>query len=229
MTTFIELLNYWDQSLLLAINGIHTTFSDLFMWSFSGKLIWIPLYAAILFVLAKNYSWKVTLATLLAIGLTILMADQICSSLIRPAVERYRPSNLHCPIVDMVHIVNNYRGGAYGFPSCHATNTFALATFIGILLRNRMVNVTLFLWAAVTVWSRIALGVHYPGDLLVGGIIGALCALLCVSLLRWTVQKTGLDDRPLPRRDQLACKNVIPYTGLVLTAGILVYALAGTF
>ena len=228
MTFMIEQLNQLDQTLFLAINGMHTDFSDLFMWCFSSKLIWIPFYATIVYVLFRNYSWKVAVATLLAVGLTILMADQICSSLIRPAVERFRPSNLKSPIVDLVHIVHNYRGGAYGFPSCHATNTFALATFLWMLFRNRTVTIGLFAWALLTVWSRVALGVHYPGDLLVGGLIGMLSAFFWVFVLKRAVGRLQLCSEPLPQDSRLKQGWTISAMALILTIGMLIYALCLT-
>ena len=115
----IQLLVNTDQNLLLYLNGFHNAFGDYFMSTFTGKWIWVPMYASILYVLLKNFNWKITLCCLTAIALTILFADQVCASLIRPAVERLRPSNPANPISDLVHIVNNYRGGRYGFPSCH--------------------------------------------------------------------------------------------------------------
>ena len=87
------------------------------MSTFTGKWIWVPMYASILYVLLKNFNWKITLCCLTAIALTILFADQVCASLIRPAVERLRPSNPANPISDLVHIVNNYRGGPHS--RCH--------------------------------------------------------------------------------------------------------------
>lgn len=116
-----------DTNLLLAINGWRAEWADYFMYAFSGKLIWIPLYAAILYVIVRNLHWKVALGCVAALALTIIFADQVGASLIRPQVCRLRPSNLQNPISEVVQIVNSYRGGRYGFPSCHAANTFGLS------------------------------------------------------------------------------------------------------
>ena len=139
-----------DTNLLLAINGMHSPFWDSFMNDFSGKLIWVPMYAAILYVVWKNVSWKVAILSVVAVALTITFADQVCSSLIRPAVERLRPSNLASPIADLVHIVDGHRGGRYGFPSCHAANTWGLALFLHLLLRNKWLSLYMAAWALVT-------------------------------------------------------------------------------
>ena len=110
-----------DTSLLLAINGAHCDFFDYFMYEFSAKLVWVPFYVAIIYTMIKNFTKRELLFAVVGIGMLILLADQVCSSLIRPLVERWRPSNPNSPIADLVHIVNGYRGGRYGFPSCHAT------------------------------------------------------------------------------------------------------------
>lgn len=88
---------------------------DYFMSAYSGKWVWIPMYAAIWYVMLRNFHWKVTLFCMIGLALTITFADQACATWIRPYVERMRPSNLNNPISEMVHIVNNHRGGRYGF------------------------------------------------------------------------------------------------------------------
>ena len=152
-----------DTDLLLAINGWRAEWADLFMYAFSGKWIWIPLYASILYVIARNLHWKVAIGCAVAIALTIIFADQIGATLIRPWVCRLRPANPENPISEFVHIVNGYRGGRYGFPSCHAANTFGLAFFLFYLFRNRALNWFIMVWALLTCYSRSYLGVHYPG------------------------------------------------------------------
>lgn len=171
-----------DTNLFLSINRMHSPFFDYFMSTFSGKWIWVPMYAAIWYVMLRNFHWKVMLFCLIALALTITIADQVGATLIRPYVERLRPANLENPISDMVHIVNGYRGGRYGFPSCHAANTFGLAFFVWFLFRKRWLTVFIMGWALLTCYSRIYLGVHYPGDLLAGAILGLLAAYLVYLL-----------------------------------------------
>ena len=145
----LQSLTEADQSLLLYLNGLHNTFGDYFMPVFTGKWIWVPMYAGILYVLLKNYNWKVTLLCLIAITLTITFADQVCATLIRPIVERPRSSNPASPIADLVHIVNGRRGGGFGFPSCHASNSFGLAFFLVFLFRKRWLSLFICIWATV--------------------------------------------------------------------------------
>lgn len=212
----IETLANIDQSLLLYLNGFHNTFGDYFMSTFTGKWIWVPMYASILYILLRNYNWKVVLGCLVAIALTITFADQVCATVIRPIVERMRPSNPDNPISEWVHIVNGKRGGRYGFPSCHASNSFGLAFFLIFLFRKRWLSFFICAWAALNCYTRIYLGVHYPGDLLIGTIIGCCGAYLMYYLLRRFTKDT----------DFHAAKHteVTIYVGLLTTIGILIYA-----
>lgn len=100
-TDIIQYLSEIDTNVFLYFNGIHSPFWDYFMTSFTGKIIWVPMYATILYILLKNFHWKAALCYVAAIALIITFADQMCSSIIRPVVARLRPSNPESPIVDM--------------------------------------------------------------------------------------------------------------------------------
>lgn len=173
------------------------------------------MYASILYVLLKNFNWKITLCCLTAIALTILFADQVCASLIRPAVERLRPSNPANPISDLVHIVNNYRGGRYGFPSCHASNSFGLAFFLVFLFRKRWLSLFILLWATLNCYTRIYLGVHYRRP-------HSRChhRMLRSSILCYLLKKTARGAS----FGKVKHTEITIYVGLLTTIGILVYA-----
>lgn len=216
MIDFLNLLDQCDTDLLLAINGAHNEYWDAFMYAYSGKLIWVPMYISLAYVLFRNLSWKMALMCLVGVALTITFADQVGASLIRPWVERLRPSNLDNPISEYVHIVNGYRGGRYGFPSCHAANTFGLAFFLLFVIRHKSFTWLMVMWALVTCYSRSYLGVHYPGDLLVGALLG----LSGAALVYWLLLKLGRYRRPKRFRELWVPAVVCGLT----VAGLLVYA-----
>lgn len=178
-----------DARLLLIVNGAHSPFFDAVMWCISGRWIWVPFYIVLTYMLFRRFSWKRATLCLITIGLIILAADQTCASLIRPEVCRLRPANLNNPLSHLVHVVNGYRGGRYGFPSCHAANTFALAMFMSLVFRNKRFTVMMFSWAIVVSYSRMYLGVHYFGDLFCGACVGSLFAVLFYSLLKFLCEK----------------------------------------
>lgn len=175
---FILWLSDIDARLLLIVNGAHSPFFDSVMWCISGRWIWVPFYAVLAYLLFRRMSWKRASICLVTIGLIILAADQTCATLIRPEIGRLRPANLNNQLSFFVHVVNGYRGGRYGFPSCHAANTFALAVFMSLVIRHKWFTVMMFSWAFVVSYSRMYLGVHYFGDLFCGATIGSLFAVL---------------------------------------------------
>ena len=191
LTDLLSMLKAMDTMVFLTVNSHHNAYFDSVMWLVSGKLIWVPMYVSLFFVLLKNYSYKVVFAILLAIGVVILFTDSFTAQIIRPWVCRLRPSNLDNPMSSMVHIVDGYRGGAYGFPSNHASNTWGLAFFITFLFRRYKLTFFFFLWALLVCYSRMYLGVHYFGDLLIGGLL----ALAGASTVFHVFRKVSGDTR----------------------------------
>ena len=232
----IDTLQNLDSEVFLFFNQAHCPFFDSFMSLYSGKFIWIPMYAALLIVMLRRYPLIKVLFLLAGIALSITLADQICSSLIRPLCERLRPSNPDNPLAELTHIVDGYRGGAYGFPSCHAANSFALAVFAALMLRRRGFTLFIMLWAAVNCYSRIYLGVHYPGDLIVGALIGSAVGCLCCfgALSAWRMfaarhrsdrtQILHASDVALPR--PLHSLNLMEIVGFITVIAIILISLS---
>lgn len=189
---FLSWLLATDDKLLLFVNSLHTPFFDTVMWLVSDRWIWVPLYVLLVYIIFSHTTWKRGVLCLVAIALVICATDQTCASLIRPVLERLRPSNVANPISPLVHTVNGYRGGSYGFPSCHAANTFALAVFMSLQIHRKWFTMAMFIWAVVVSYSRMYLGVHYFGDLLCGALIGTFYATIFYHLKNVLTEKLNL-------------------------------------
>lgn len=224
----IDILNNIDTQIFLFFNGIHFHYFDKLMPMISYKFTWVPMYASILFVLFKGFSWKQALALILGIVIAITLADQICATYIRPVVERMRPANPDNPLSQFVHIVNGYRGGRYGFPSCHAANSFALATIVSLIVRYRRCTLFIFGWAALNSYSRIYLGVHYPGDLICGAIIGSACGALCYYMTCYfaKIRRKAKDYTPMT---VLYTTNAGPFLAPVLGVKVVNIRISDVF
>lgn len=207
----IEFLNNFDTTIFLAVNGVHSPFFDSFMTMFTGRFIWIPMYAMVAWILFRSCPAKNAAIYLVALVAAIALTDQTCASVIRPAVERLRPSNIENTLSQYTYIVDGYRGGSYGFPSCHAANSFALTVFIALFVRRRGFTIFIVSWALLNSYSRLYLGVHYPGDLLAGAIVGALFGLLCYRLAYIISRRIGPADDRLP---QVRLKQLTPGASL---------------
>ena len=179
----IEILDRWDQQLMVWLNYDGTPWADAFWYAFSYKWTWVAAGLAVLAALTLRFrhNWRRLLLAVVAVALVVAVCDQISSHLIKPLVMRPRPS--HQPLIqDLLHYVNGYRGGRYGFVSSHAANSFGVCVLLMQIFRGRIFRTTLLLWTLANCYSRIYLGVHYPGDILGGTVVG-IAAGYAVALL----------------------------------------------
>lgn len=166
---FLNGLEQIDISLFLSLNGWNSPFFDHFFSLFTTKEMWVPFYLVLLFVFIRKFK-KNSLWVILFLVLAIVAADQV-SGFIKDGVARFRPT--HNPqLAQWVHNTYVGPGGSYGFVSSHAANAFALFAFARRLFKQWQLSVILLVWAVLTSYSRIYVGVHFPLDILCGGLIG---------------------------------------------------------
>ena len=204
----LSLLDQLDKELMLQLNYDGGWFLDQLWYIYSDKWTWIPLYLLLIALMVlkcrkdQTHRFGSHLALLIVLtALLIVLSDQISSGLIKHWVERPRPS--HAPgIEEQLHYVNDYHGGRFGFVSSHAANSIAIALWIAYLLwhkasplaqqlfprlrwsqqqRFAVMSALLILWALLNCYSRIYLGVHYPGDILGGLLVG----IFSFWVIRW--------------------------------------------
>ena len=176
MVSLIE----FDIKLFLYLNSFHSDFWDIVMVYISAKATWIPLYLTVLFFFVKKFGIKNALILLLFFLTLIALSDQI-SGIFKHQFLRLRPC-FEPKISTIVHCLKK-PGGEYGFVSAHAANAFAFATFSALIFKTKIYTICIILWAAIVAYSRIYLGLHYPGDVICGAISGIIIAYLLNMIL----------------------------------------------
>ncbi|WP_027455359.1 phosphatase PAP2 family protein [Xylanibacter brevis] len=177
-----------DRQLLLSVNGSESLFIDGLAKTLTTAGTWIPLYLSLFYIVLKNNdSIQKILLILGGAGLCVFLAGTLNDVFMKPFVMRWRPT--HDDVIGQyVDVVNGYRGGKYGFFSSHAANTFSIAVFFALLTKSRILSITLFTWSFINCWTRLYLGVHFPGDILCGlcwgGIVG-----LSIGFIYFRVKK----------------------------------------
>jgi len=181
---FIEWIVPYDKQLLLAVNGSSSLYLDALAKTLTTATNWIPLYISLFYLVVKNNTQvQKILFIIAAVGLCVLLAGTVDDEIVKPLVGRWRPTR-DPEIGIMVDIVNDYRGGRFGFFSAHASNTFSIAIFFSLLVRSRALSITMIIWSLINCWTRMYLGVHYPGDILVGLLWGGIVGTSVYYIMR---------------------------------------------
>ena len=187
----LEALIDIDKKLLLVINSWHTPWLDDLMMALTNGLYWLPLFVFVIAAIIFKYRRNAILIFAYMI-VVIILTDQVSSSILKPLIGRLRPS--HDPTLkDLVHLVNNYRGGMYSFVSSHAANAFGVATFLFLAAQRKLPWIWLmFGWATIFAYTRLYLGVHYPLDIICGALLGALLAWMVIWISKRLPEKIRL-------------------------------------
>ena len=183
----METLELIDREILLFINGLHTDWLDPIMWAISSNWFWIPM--VLLFIIVaiwrfRKHCWIPILAATLCFATTDVVSHNV-----KESVQRYRPSH-NLEIENEVHIVNDYRGGMYGFFSGHAANSFGLALITLLFIRKKWYTITALCWATIVTYSRMYLAVHYPADIFVGFCFGISVAVAFYIVTKAITRRT---------------------------------------
>ena len=195
MKKVIEELLPLEREWFIALNGSESVWMDNLMWTVTGRFVWFPLFLLLLFFFFYKVPRKEALLTVVFFILLVVLCDQVSSGFLKPLFQRLRPTH-HPDFQYLVDIVNDYRGGRYGFVSGHATNSFGMATFLALLYKSRLITFTTLFWAALNSYSRIYLGVHFISDIIGGLVLGCLLAFCLFALFRYLRRKWLFQKAP---------------------------------
>lgn len=181
----------FDHDLFLWLNFDGGAFVDSLMTAISGVWMWVPLYLLIAWLVWRNEGWKGVVAFVICLTLAMGLADMLCgifkhSGLLKNVWEsfpvRQRPM-FDAAVRDMAHVVS-YRHGAFGTVSAHAATTCALAVISSLVIRRKWFSWTIFGVVILISYSRIYLACHFPLDILLGWIVGAVTGVAMWLLWR---------------------------------------------
>lgn len=176
-----------DRRLLLFLNGLGNSTIDPFWLVVTNSIYWLPLFLIFLYLVYRKFTLKKLLLVLLILGIAIVASDQL-ANLFKYGIARLRPCHDSELLSEMRFVVC---GGQFGFYSAHASTSFLIATYLTRMIGKdyRFLKYLAFGWALLFAYSRIYLGVHFPGDVLIGALVGFLLGGLFSTIAQRTVQK----------------------------------------
>ncbi len=185
MEKLIEL----DKEFFIYLNNLGSPMWDGFWLFMTEKLYQIPLYLVLLYFFYKYFGVKGTIITLVIVTALITASDQLSNLFKNILFMRPRPCRAEGVSEYTRYIAERCVG--YGYFSAHASNSMALAFFSGLVLQKKMkfILAGMLLWSIVVSYSRIYVGVHYPGDILTGMAIGILLGFFAYKLHTFLIKK----------------------------------------
>ncbi len=186
---FIDKLDSIDKYLMLLLNYDGGYLQDCFWLFISSRILWVVPSLLFIIYVFKHFNHTEAIGMIVAMAVAVAVCDQVSSSIIKPLAARLRPS--HTPnLEDLLHLVNGYRGGLYGFVSSHAANSFSAVTLASLIIHRRWIKYFLITLALCVCYSRVYLGVHYPADVFCGGMLGVFIGFCVYHAMRYTLTMT---------------------------------------
>lgn len=187
-----------DTELFYAINGARSSFFDWLFAVISSHLFFgvvlISLILWLSFTQFKSRFWVL----LILVALCFLLADRLSVVCFKDVVQRLRPShalaNVHLVKLRDFGLIYDSKGGLYGFVSSHAANVFCLSTVFALVAEKKKRKILipiLSLWSLLTIYSRVYCGVHYPGDVICGSLLGIALGLIIFYAYRFILGRLG--------------------------------------
>lgn len=181
----IDWLIQEDTTLFLYLNNLGTPTWDGFWMFYTTKFNWIPFYALLFYLISKTVTRRQLILIALLAAFLITFTDQV-TNLFKINFERLRPCHNEA-INDLMRLVKPSCGGRFGFFSGHASNSMAVAIFVGLMLKwkYKYAIYLLMIWAFGMAYSRVYIGVHYPLDILCGMLFGGFSGFLFYKLFKY--------------------------------------------
>lgn len=213
-----------DKSITLALNSSGSLYADGLMLLITYTLTWVPVGLVMLYVVFKNSDMTRFVLVVVALTLCVLFSNGL-SELCKAVVGRLRPC-VDPSMAPYIHLAGGYSVGGFGFFSAHAANTMSVAVFLAMLFRRKWLSVFIVLWSLLNGWSRVYLGVHFFGDVIVGFVVGLIGGVLLYALyahltVRLGRGRTGAISETSESEGLASSDAVLLETALVLTFAVI--------